>query len=147
MQSRLQTPRRHASAVLFLLLALVAGCGPSLPTTYPVKGRIELTDGDVADLADANIEVIQETDKSARASGTIAADGSFELESLHSGVLVRGALAGDYLARIVLTDDGGREATKKRRAAIHPRFLSPSSSGLSFTVPAPGPVVLKVSRK
>jgi len=147
MPSRLRIARRSASALSLIVLILVAGCGPSLPRTYSVRGRIDHVDGDVADLADANIEAVLESDNMMRASGTIASDGTFDLEMVLSGVLVRGALEGDYRARIVLTDDGGKEATRKRRAAISPRFLSTTTSGMSFKVPPSEEVVLKVSRR
>jgi hypothetical protein len=123
----------------------VVGCGPAGPRTYPVRGRVEATAGDVRPLAGSNVEAALESDPTVRASGVIQPDGRFTLETLHAGVILKGAPAGTYQARIILDDDGDREARRQRRAAVHPRFLQFKTSGLSFQVPADGDVILKVA--
>jgi len=148
MRSRLAAVKLRTSLLpLFLLVLAIGGCGPAMPTTYPVKGRIELEKGDIADLADSTIEIAQNTDPNIRSSGSIRADGTFELETLYTGVILRGAMPGEYNARLVLSDDGDREAKKKRRALVPPRYLSTNTSGWLMQVPAGGEVVFKVAAK
>ena len=121
------------------------GCGPAGPKTYPVHGKFEVAGGDAAHLAGATVEAAEVTDPSVRASGTIQSDGSFTLETLHAGVIKKGAQEGNYKVRIILGDDGDREARRLRRAAVHARFLQFETSKLSFQVPTSGDVILKVA--
>lgn len=131
--------------VTVAMVCFSAGCGPTLPPMVPVKGRIELEKGEIADLAESTIEVAQNKDPSIRASGTIQQDGSFELETLYSGVIAKGAQAGEYNARIILSDDGDRAAKQKRKAVVPAKYLQMNTSGWLFEVPPPGPVVLKIA--
>ena len=134
------------AAVLLALLGLwsSAGCGPGGPKTYPVRGKIELAGGNVEHLAGSTIEAALESDTTVRAAGSIEPNGSFTLETLYAGVLRKGALAGNYKARIIPTEDGDAKTKRLARAAVHSRFLQ-FHSDLSFQVPAQGEVVLKVA--
>jgi hypothetical protein len=123
----------------------VVGCGPAGPKTYPVRGKVEIAAGDIRQLAGNHVEAALEGDPTVRASGVIQPDGSFTLETLHAGVILKGAQAGNYQVRIILADDGDSETQRLRRAALHPRFLQFQTSGLSFQVPTEGDVILKVS--
>src|SRR5262245_61851004 len=133
-----------AVVLAFLGLGGLAGCGPAGPTTYPVRGKVELAGGDPRQLAGSNVEAALESDRTVRASGVIQPDGTFTLETLHAGVLRKGALAGTYRVRLILSDD---DARSKRSAVLAPRYLQFEKSGLSLKVPADGDVVLKVSSR
>lgn len=133
-----------AAAVLGLAALLgVLGCG-SGPKTYTVRGKLELTGGDVQALAGHTLEAMSESDPTVRASGVIQPDGSFTLETLHAGAVYKGAQEGTYQARIILADDD-KEAMRRARAALNARFLQFKTSGLTFKVPPEGEVTLKVA--
>jgi len=105
---------------------------------------LELPQGDVSALAGHNIEVALESDPLVRAAGQIQENGVFTLETLAGGEIRKGAIEGNYKARLVVVDD---DAESKRRAlaAIDPRYLQFEVSGLSFHVPAKDVVKLQVS--
>jgi hypothetical protein len=146
MRSSLRARASSAAAVLaFVGLWGMVGCGPAGPKTYPVRGKVELAGGDASNLAGNNIEAAMASDSTVRASGVIQPDGSFTLETLHAGVILKGAQEGNYQVRLILDDDGDRESKRRRRAALHPRYLDFKTSGLSFKVPTEGDVLLKVA--
>jgi hypothetical protein len=78
-----------------------------------------------------------------RAAGVIGPDGGFSLETLHAGVILKGAREGRYRVRILRAeeDDDGRKLKKPPVAA---RFLLFESSGLAIDVPAAGGVTLEL---
>ncbi len=131
------------SFIVAALGFLLAGCGPGTPKTYPVSGKLSLSSGDVSQLAGHFIEASLEGDPNVRASGVIGPDGSFSLETLHSGIILKGVLEGKYQVRIVRgeEDDDGK---KLKKPPVAPRYLKFDSAGLSLDVPPPGDVVLKV---
>jgi hypothetical protein len=140
-------PRLPSSARITIVVvasACFVGCGPSGPKTYPVTGRVDVANGDVAILAGSQIEAALTTDPTVRASGTIEPDGSFHLETLQAGVVRKGAVAGTYQVRVILTDD---DSAARRRAAkaVHPKALKFETSGLSLQVPATESVRLEVA--
>jgi hypothetical protein len=92
----MRTSRRIIAAVVAVVGTLgVLGCGPGGPRTYPVRGRVAAAAGDVTPLAGNYVEAALATDVTVRASGVIQPDGSFTLETLHAGALLRGAPGGD----------------------------------------------------
>jgi len=133
-----------AASVLVLVALGLTGCGSKGPKTYAVNGKLELPQGDVSALAGHNIEVALESDPLVRAAGQIQENGVFTLETLAGGEIRKGAIEGNYKARLVVVDD---DAESKRRAlaAIDPRYLQFEVSGLSFHVPAKDVVKLQVS--
>jgi len=138
------------SALRLLLLGplvlLAAGCGSSGPATHPVKGQVQLAGGDAALLAGHSLEVALASDSTVRAYGEIQEDGTFSLETLHAGEIKSGALAGTYVARIVLSDDDPQRA-RQVAAAIDPHVLDFKASGLSIQVPAAEVVTLPIKRR
>ena len=80
-----------------------------------------------------------------RASGEIKPDGSFTLETLQNGGIVKGARSGTFRARVILPDDDPK-AKKAAAQAVNKKFLSFDSSGLSFKSPPDGTVTLRLSR-
>jgi len=89
-------------AVMVLFGAV--GCGSAGPTTYRVNGKVELVGGEVKHLAGHHIEAVLTGEPTVRASGEIQQDGSFTLETLHAGVILKGAREGNYQVRIILSD-------------------------------------------
>jgi hypothetical protein len=133
------------AVVAVVVLWAVVGCGPDGPRTYPVRGKVELAGGDARQLAGAMVEAAMDSDPTVRASGVIAEDGSFTLETLHAGVILKGAREGSYKARILPGDEDDREARKRQREALNGKYKQFQTSGLSLQVPTEGEVVLKLA--
>lgn len=127
-------------------LFCVFGCGRGGPKTHPVRGRIELTGGDVKALAGSFVEAALVTDPTVRSSGIIKSDGSFDLETLHEGSGRRGTVAGKYQVRIVIADED-RQLQQQAERSIAPRFLDWKASGLIIEVPTATPITLEVSQQ
>lgn len=133
-------------ALVALAAVWISGCSGRKIKTYPVAGKVALSDGDVSQLAGSLVEIRQEADPLLRASGPIAADGSFNLETLFEGVILKGAPEGKYQARIVLGDESDEGAPKRKGKPVHRRFMDFETSQLSFQVPG-GDYSLTLSRK
>jgi hypothetical protein len=135
-----------AVAITAALFFFSAGCTRPGAKTYPVKGQLEVTGGDLKALAGHTVEVALVSDPQVRAAGQIQDDGSFTLETLQQGAILNGAAEGTYKARIVLADDdiAARNLAAK---SLHPRYLQFDKSGLSLEVPAAQVVSLKVTRR
>ena len=135
--------RATLRTVLFVVCVALAGCGQGGPKTYPVQGRVEVPNGDVAALAGSTVEAALDGDPTVRAAGTIEPDGTFALETLHAGEIKKGAVPGTYKVRVILTDDD--PAARKRAAkAVHPKALKFETSGLTLQVPPPSEVRLEL---
>ncbi len=96
----MQTSARVVTAgnLAFVVLALgaVAGCGG--PTTYPVKGRVQLTGGgDVSALA-GHVVTFESVDSGINGTGEIQPDGTFTLTTYKEN---DGAAPGQH--RVALT--------------------------------------------
>jgi hypothetical protein len=134
--------------IVFAALAAcgLAGCGGDQPKTYPVSGKVALAGGDAQKLAGHHVEAALDGDPTVRASGVIGPDGTFALETLHAGAVLKGAREGTYRVRIVpaVEDDNGKRLKKPPVAARHLKF---ETSGLSFQVPASGDVTLELTSR
>jgi hypothetical protein len=90
--------------VLIQLAAVVliglAGCGPSLPKTYPVKGKVVFQGG--KPVTDGKIQFQSSADPQNKVLGDIDQDGSFSLTTYVRAKKVRGAPAGDYKVLVEL---------------------------------------------
>lgn len=144
MFSRLNLTVRPALVLVIAGHLGLLGCGPGGPTTYRVKGQVELIGGEVKLLAGHHVEAVLASDPTVRASGEIQQDGSFTLETLRAGVILKGAQEGTYQVQFILSDDD-RENWSRAMQALAPRFLDYRTSGLSFQVPADGNVTLQVA--
>lgn len=141
--------RRNNRAVRTLVVVTaismlsLTGCGNSGPKMHAVKGKVEIEAGEVKNLAGTNIEASLDADPTVRASGVVGADGSFTLETLHEGVIKKGAREGTYQVRFILPDDD-KEARRAAARSLDKRFLKFETSGLTLQVPSTGDVTLKV---
>jgi hypothetical protein len=129
-----------------LALAVLAGCTGNRIKTHPVRGKVELKDGDVAILTGSGVELMHEKDEFLRPSGKVAPDGSFTVMTLHQGQILPGAPEGQYKARIILGDESDEGVPKRKGNPVHPRYLDFATSGLLFTVPS-GDFTVPVSKK
>ncbi|HXG10565.1 MAG TPA: hypothetical protein VNK04_12460 [Gemmataceae bacterium] len=136
----------YGAAVRVLVLVGLVGCGGGVKT-YPVNGKVVLEDGDVQQLAGSHVELMLESDPLVRASGRIRSDGTFGVETLHEGRILKGAREGTYQARIIPADEDDEGRPRRGPLPIHKRFLDFKTAGLSVKVPTEGEVILKVSRR
>jgi hypothetical protein len=139
---------RYRTKALLLVAAALAlpGCDPDLPKTYPVTGKVALSGGDAAQLAGHCVEVVLQGNPNVRASGVIGPDGTFALDTLHAGHILKGVQEGKYQARILRNeeDDDGK---KLKKPPVAPRFLKFDSTPLSIDVPPAGEVTLNVQAR
>lgn len=136
-----------SAATSFLIAAAFVGCGPAAPGVHPVEGRFIASDGgDVGLLGGHIVEVRLESDPLVRASGEIAPDGSFKLETLHQGDIVEGAFEGAHQVRILLSDDD-RERKAAASKALSQEMLDFEKSGLRIASPPPTAPQLEIRLK
>lgn len=130
--------------VLLWIAALVAlaGCS-SEPACYPVKGRVVYKGIETPLPWGGIITFVSTTPAGFEASGRIAPDGSFTLESSNGP----GTVAGDHRVRIdpEVPDDPQSSAnrTAARAKILDAHYLDAETSGLVYTV-APGENDIKV---
>ncbi len=132
--------------IIIPLLSINLGCGQRGEKVHTTRGIIDLTDGDVAVLAGSHVELALQSDTNQRASGSISNDGAFTLETIHSGVVLKGVREGIYRAKIVLADDD-RAGLKLAKAAVSQRFLDFKTSGWTVRVPSDGTITLTASKR
>jgi len=138
--------RRVWACCQCLLAAALVGCGSSSVKTYPVKGKVEVKDGDVSLLTSSHVELTQESNPDIRPNGKIEPGGGFSVQTQHQGKIVSGAPEGKYKVRIVLADASDEGVPKRKGDPIHKRFFDFETSGLSITVPS-GNYTIAVSTK
>lgn len=134
-----------AIAAFSLLLLSLVGCQRDQPKTRPVSGAVELATGDVALLKGSNVELVQESDSTVRASGVIGDGGRFQIKTFHNGSFLGGALEGNYKARIILADESDEGIPKRPPNLVPRRYLDFETSGLKLSVPS-GDYNLKLSK-
>lgn len=147
------------SLLLLLTLGLILwgpGCGPKVPRTYPVRGKVVLEGGDIKKLEGAVIEFESAADNTIRAYGNLGADGSFSMSTQAAGAGLDGVVEGQHRVRIMIVveqnedeeeDEVGRPIRRRRPGPIHPRYQSFDKSGLSYTAPGESEVTFKLSRR
>lgn len=128
-QTRLFLP-----AWLLLATLVVTGCD-SGPAVYPIHGKLTASSGDPSLLAGHSIEIVSRENNQIRSFGSINPDGTFEIESLIEGKLVKGALPGDYAGRVVFTDDDPAQRHQAMQL-VPSKYLNIDSSNLSLKVPS-----------
>jgi hypothetical protein len=121
--------QRVASAAAGCGLAwAIAGCGPTLPATFPVAGKV--VDAQGAPIERASVAFFtSQAGKSVRAEGIVGAGGRFTLSTFRPG---DGAVAGRHQVVIVplLASDGPR----KSAPTIPSRYENPDLSGLTVLI-------------
>lgn len=126
---------------------ILAGCSSAKIKTHPVQGKVTIQDGDVAILTGSHVELLAPDGAAEkRASGVIAADGTFVLKTLYEGEVVAGAPEGEYKARIILGDPSDENVPKRSGNPVHQRYLQFETSGLAMKVPS-GEYSLSLSKK
>lgn len=115
-----------------LLLASL-GCGNA--SLSPVEGKVVLGPNVDFQFAGDTLEIRSGSNPSEVAYAEIQNDGSFSIESLQSGKIVRGANPGEYQARIVIsTDDFQHKATALK--TIPKKYLKFETSQLVVVAPS-----------
>lgn len=116
---------------LGLVLAAVAGCGPSGPELHPAAGRVSFKGGGPVP---AGAIEFDPAGAGPAARGKLDADGRFTLSTDGRP----GAAAGSYRVVIVqLAADGGAGRVHKHKGyAVHRRYASPDTSGVTREVVA-----------
>lgn len=118
-----------------VVLGGLGGCGGSdLPSvgveTYPVAGKVVRADG--SPLPGGIVTFVSSDPKAPRASGPIAGDGTF---SLNTEGIAPGAPAGDFKVRIELDPEGDMRSLQSKRGRPFPaKYLKESTSLLTATV-------------
>lgn len=135
--------RTKLAAAALLAASLLPGCGSDLPKTHAVSGRVVLAGGDAKQLAGHHVEAVLATDPNVRASGVIGTDGSFTLETLHAGTILKGVREGTFKVRILRAeeDDDGK---KLKKPPVANQYLDLSATPLTLEVPPKGDVTLEV---
>lgn len=144
----MKTTVRLASLATSFALGL-AGCGPELPETVSVTGKV-VSKGQP--IANAQIGFIPQSEggETRPALGTTAEDGTFTLRTyVAPGAEADGAMVGDYTVTVQKTDvpiDPVKlqEMFRKRPQYVPPallpaRYGSPNTTPLKATVIADGP--------
>lgn len=115
-----------------------AGCGEATPSTLPVSGEVVYPDGTSLPLGGTVIFTSVVSDNLPSAKGYFGSDGKFQLTTYSEN---DGAVPGEFLAAVRpnVPDDRGSMSPREYIQAmepIDPKFLSPQTSGLRFTVAA-----------
>jgi hypothetical protein len=132
-------------AVALTIALTVIGCGSSGPPVHQVKGKVAYKGkGRISDLTDGMVMFRSTSDAKLQAIGTIEDDGSFSLGTFHEGKELPGVLAGTYKARV--EPPGGDDEENKPRLPIQRKYLDFDKSGLTFTVPVTGEILVEVER-
>jgi hypothetical protein len=127
---------------------MLVGCGPGGPTPHEVKGRVVYKGkGNIGDLANGIVHFESTTDPDAdlRVMGSIEDDGSFNLGSFYKDRELPGVPKGTYKARVEPPFDDSVEE-EEVRLPIHAKYVDFDKSGLIFTVPVSGEIVIEVER-
>jgi hypothetical protein len=106
----------------------LVGCGPTLPATFPVGGKVVDSRGAAIEQASVTFFTSQ-GGKSVRAEGVVGEGGRFALSTFRPG---DGAVAGQHQVVIVPlpTADGPRQAAR----SIPARYENPETSGLTVEI-------------
>src|SRR4029079_3786278 len=75
-----------ALALKMLTVAILSvpglSCGKAAIKTHPVRGKVEVKDGDAAMLTGSTVQLVQEADETIRPYGNIDASGNFMIKTL-----------------------------------------------------------------
>jgi hypothetical protein len=122
--------RRILLVLLSLPLAGPAGCGPQIPKTYPVKGKVVVTGGKLSKGSTIMFQLVSDTQ--VVADGVIQDDGTFMVTTKMYGKSRAGAVEGEHNVLISEPDTRGPNglpayrpiiASKKARVEPHDNDL------------------------
>jgi hypothetical protein len=121
----------HRIALGLLFLVAASGCGGS--RTYPVTGKVVYKDGSDISPLTGGLVVFEPLEAGAKdsARGEIQADGTFRLGTFKDA---DGAPAGRYRGLVTPPTPPPTDEKRPVRQVLHPRYLSPATSPLEFTV-------------
>ena len=125
-------------------LALILGCGPSHPSTYPVQGSVKFEDGAPVEIGSVEFRSIEGEERT-MARGKIEKDGSFTLSTFEPG---DGALPGEHqviIQQMVISE--GLIAEHHQHGRRVPRkYADYSQSGLKSKIKAEksNPIVIQL---
>ena len=127
------TSRSTAAGAIAVTLALLAGCGPSRPATYPVTGKVVFPDGSTLPGGMVEFESISAEGRPVNARGPIAEDGTFFLSTFQPG---DGALPGEHraLVRPPVPDVYVEEGERPPPAMLDRKYERYETSDLQFSV-------------
>jgi hypothetical protein len=123
--------------LLALLLATLAGCGPSM---VPVRGKVAFADG--TPLTEGMVVCESKDVHAVAVRGQIQADGSFELSTHMPG---DGVMPGKYRVLVAPKYDANAVDRPARQPPFDPRFADFATSGLELEVTAAGPNELPIT--
>ena len=133
-----------ASGVV-IALATVIGCGSSGPPVHEVKGKVVYKGkGQIGDLSNGIVYFQNTSDADLKAVGAIEDDGSFQMAMFYKDKELPGVMAGTYKARVQPPRDDSEEDNP--RLPIQRKYTDFDKSGLAFTVPVSGEIVIQVER-
>jgi len=119
-----------------LLAIAVGGCGPGQPPLHPASGRVVFQGRPAVGFTVAFSSEAEGT-KGVEATGRIAADGRFTLETRQAGRQMRGAVAGPHRVVVLPPAAFGAEGTPIEPVPL--RYADYSQSGLTAQVEPAGP--------
>jgi hypothetical protein len=130
-------------------LTLLPGCGgggDGAPRTHPVSGKVVFKGkpGNFRQLVGGKVRFQSTSDPSLIAVGTIEDDGTFALGTPFKEKGLGGVPAGTYKARVELPATDNEDTPQ--RLPFHPKYLDFHKSGLTFTVPVTGEILIEVER-
>ena len=117
-----------------LAVVLASGCGPSLPKTYPVKGKV--VDPAGKPWAGGAIMFQLAADPRVVADGVIGADGTFTLTTKIYGKAKEGAAEGEHSVMVESGPVVGPDGQAGSRPAVVPRKYKVEPRDNVFTITA-----------
>jgi len=124
--------RKHQTFIGLLAAALAVGCSSQQQPS--LTGKVVHKDFSDFKFSEDSIELQSVTNPTQFAYGQLAETGDFEVESLSDGKIVKGAPAGKYRVRFVISDDD-IEHKKELISKIDKRYLNHELTGWNVEVP------------
>lgn len=133
--------RMHVLCIGLMVTTLVVGCSSQKQPT--LTGKVVHKDFSDLKFSADSIELQSVTNPTQFAYGQLTEAGGFAVESLIDGKIVKGAPAGKYRVRFIISDDD-IEHKKELISKIDKRFLNHELSGWNVDVPG-SDIVLELS--
>jgi hypothetical protein len=127
------------------VLVEAVGCGSSTLQTFPVSGKVVYKGkGNVSQLTGGKVRFRSVSDPNVTGVGEIEDGGAFTLGTYFQEKGLPGVPAGEYKARVEPPEDD--DEGKPLRGLLHPKYQDFDKSGLTFTVPVSGELLIQVER-